>query len=324
MLKLSGAYRVHADSIDSLELLPDGETALTACQEVDDEGELIGNMKVWHPEKGVLRRFQDSRYSCFATSSNDGCWLAWGGFYGQVCVIRWGNTSTPRVYQLPNDNTHIKPIRFTPDSSLVFRSVGDDLWWKLNIACDRPPEQASYEPAHVLAFSPVLRLLAFGQRNTVFLRALPTDTVCGTFEAFGSAHTITSLAFHPQRSLLAVASQAGIRVWDSSDTTRVRLVLDIGIPASALSYLPNGMLVVARVAAEDIAILDSTGRQVSGSDPNDFAELRSLPGEEADDYIGAGTSSEVTVIAVSSNGCRIAAGTIGGGVAIWNSSRFLA
>lgn len=325
MLKLLGAYRIHADGIDSLELFPDGETVLTACQEVDDEGELIGILKVWHPEKGVLRRFQDARYSCFATSSDDGCWLAWGGFFGQVCVIRWKDQAASRVYQLPDANTHIKPIRFAPDSALlVFRSVGDDLWWKLDVARDRPPEQASYEPAHVLAFSPITRLLALGQRNTVFLRALPTDTFCSMFEAFGRTDTITSMTFHPERSLLAVASQAGIRVWDISDMTRVRLALAIGTPASALSYLPNGLLVVARVADEDIIILDSMGRQISNSDPNDFTELRSLPGEEAENYMGASTSSEVNIIAVSSNGCRIAAGTTGGGVALWDASRFFA
>jgi hypothetical protein len=128
MLRITDAYRVLNDCLVALAFFPDGRTLLSTTQEMDEEeGDLVGVMKVWQRGGGVRYSFRDVTFAGTAAVSDGGRWVAWGGITGQIGMLldATGQLEVIKLTTICDNSASIRPLVFLPRSVvLVWKYVG--------------------------------------------------------------------------------------------------------------------------------------------------------------------------------------------------------
>ncbi len=158
----------------------------------------------------------------------------------------------------------VDAIMFSPDGSTL-ATAGDDQavrLWDPTTGKETGPTLRSSDRLSDIAFAPDGRTLASaGLSGDVLFWDTATGRADGPLPVVGDV-----LAFNPDGSRLAVASQEGIQFWDTRAEERFGPVLPVEAQIHALAFSPDGSMLAAASADEVIRLWDvATGRAMGGS-----------------------------------------------------------
>jgi WD40 repeat protein len=156
-------------------------------------------------------------------------------------------------------------VAFSPDGKLLATSNGTGAWIRdLRTGQVIGPEMASddHDVPTVIAFSPHGSLLAtIGSEVRLYSVANHRQVAA---LAAGEGH-VNDVAFSPDGSTIAIASQSGASLWDVATHQQLGAPLTVGVGAvQAVAFSPDGTLLATADAEGNIRLWDVTSREQIG------------------------------------------------------------
>lgn len=322
--------KVNKEGVGSLWFYPDGsQLASATCEWDDEEDDLVGVLKVWIPESNTVATRQDRNYSGNVALAPNGGILAWAGAHGRLQLIDVFTGKAIATLQL-SKNRNIDCLRFSPAGDLLFAAEGRTVEEETGQVAAW--DTSSWRVLYTLPTGWVMSLSVSPNGGT-----LATGMVTGDLQLWDlrsrrrlaslPAHhaQVVSAAIHPSGRLLATAGMSeALRLWDISENRFVPHPLPKQAPIKGINvvaFLPSGEMLTGDEAGH-VTIWDSqTGMVLAQYSTNEAFLDFQLMDEGEQITLQSVAAPEVTSLAVSADGNRVAAGNIKGGVQIWAVER---
>lgn len=323
MLRITDTYRVHNDCLVALAFCPNGQTIVSTTEELDeDEGDLVGVLKVWQRGGSVRFAFRDARFTGVLALSDNGRWAIWGGHDGQVGLLNLslGRLEVVEMDRRSKSSPEIVPNLFLPKSStLVWTATHMESAKLFDVDSRRVIGEIGDSGYFCAAVTPDGRHLCFGSLDS---ELSIWDRVNGRQLTRFSAQPegVHAVAMHPTKQLLATCGhwKGGIKIWDYSAPATPRCLFEDPAIVNDLKFLPDGRLITG-CESGDLCLWDIEAyRCMTRASTADLGGLKLV--EEDDQITVTHNKPGVSEVAVSPDGRTIAAGTYGGAVAFYSVS----
>lgn len=335
MFNLISAHHVLNGEVGTLQFLPDGRALLCATVEEDadeadldpdeEEGDVVGVLKVWNPQRGVLLARRKYDYGQSPVVSADGRWIAWGGDRGRIRLIPTTGEPTDRAIRVQGARERAEDLVFRPGGSILMFRLGV-AWWQLDGPTSTPE---SCSPA------PVFRLYCVspdGRQLVLCMGKDKADDRAPTYvwDLAGNQPRATLLpiegglrtaVWHPTRPLVAGCSwwEGGFAVWDLTNPSAPRRLMAEGGACNDIAFLPDGRLATAHESG-DLNLWDIEFSQLLAH--VDTVELRGLKlAEETEQITITYDRPGIGAVAASPDGRVVGVGTHGGVIALYDVAR---
>jgi WD40 repeat protein len=298
-------FKAHSKAIYQLEFSPDGRSLVSSGG--DDR------VRLWSGEPlSMVREWSGSKFSAPIAFSPDGRLLARGGYGVRVWSIDGAETPLLSSPQFADS------VAFSPDGRVLAahgNHAGPLTLWSIPEAeplpagwgGDRSSNDNKAFPTGGMAYRPDGRLLATvfgvlgdkGFDSVIYLWDVATGEQVGALRSeYISAHP-AALRFSPDGSLIAGVGGPVLRVWDVDGRAEVAY-RQLGTKhAKGLAFMPDGRRLLTVSNDEKVRVWETSDWSESGGFEWKIGKL------------GA--------VAVSPDGCRIAAGGGTGKVVIWDA-----
>ena len=298
-------FKAHSKPIYALEFSPDGRTLVTSGGD-----ELV---RLWSGEPiAMVREWPGSKIWSPITISPDGRFLARGGYGVRVWSV--DGTEEP----LLSSDQFAESLGFSPDGRVLAASgttAGPLALWSIpeseplpaGWGGSRSSNDGNAFPTGGMAYHPDGRLLAtvFGVLgakafdSVIYLWDTTTGEQVGALRSeYTSAHP-TALRFSPDGLLLAGLSGPILQVWDVEKQSEVANHKVGTKHFKGLAFMPDGRRLLTVSNDETVRVWETS----------DWSESSGFEWK-----IG-----KLGAVAVSPDGCRIAAGGSTGKVVIWDA-----
>jgi WD40 repeat protein len=287
---------------------------------------MVGILKVWGPACGVLASQQVLDCGGDMAMSLDGRLLAWGG-NGQLHLFDGPDACPVAPLCVNDEERRVQPVLFSQDGKYLLtgvgtrvpESIGEVKFWDI----------ASRRELFTLPTGWVMSLALSGDGRTLAVGLVEGDVqvweLATRRQVFTSpAHEaqVRSIAFHPSGALLATAGMSeSLKLWDLTKRRPACRVLSPGGPGAgvnAVAFLPSTGELLTGDEAGNIAIWDTkAGKTVASYKTTEaFTDMEVVEGPDQV-TIQAAKAPEVSVIALSADGTKVATGDVKGAVQLW-------
>ena len=302
--------RGHEAAVSAVAFSPDGSRLASAGRD--------GVLKLWDPATGADRltlRGHGAAVSAVAFSP-DGSRLASAGEYPDTVVRVWDVATGAEARRLTGHAVNVNGLSFSPDGRRL-ASAGNDgsvLVWDVadgkavaTLAAERRPM------VNALAYSPDGKYLASGGLDQV-VRVWDVGTGREVWTLRGHASGVTALAFRPDGRSLASADEDGvIQIWDPIRGPESVPIAAEDVRHAGLAISPDGRWIAAATQGYP------AGARGTGTAPERTVRLW----DAADGRPGPvlrGHDEDLTDVAFSPDGVRLAAAGDRGTVTVWEVS----
>jgi WD40 repeat protein len=235
----------------TLALSPDGQVIVTAY---GDDGEVTGRDR----DGQELFAFSYGARVYSVTISPDGQFLAVGGLKSNVLIFDL--ESRQAVADLVGDHEYVTNLVFSPDGKTLLVSyerpdnvmkTWDTAVWQETDTFTHVRQRIDY---HDVLFSPDGREVVIATIESVEIRFLDLATKQVVREFPEHRRAPYQIAFSPDGSLLASASDDGtLRLWDMETGATVRVIRNNG-EAGAVAFSPDGTLIAYSVWGDGVQV----------------------------------------------------------------------
>jgi WD40 repeat protein len=190
--------------------------------------------------------------------SPDGRYLAVGGFKNSIAIFDLGTRQM--AIELSNDHEYISNLTFSPDGKKLVVSyerpgniiqTWDTATWQVAGSFSHTTDRFDY---HDITFSPDGTELVLATTEDIEIQILDFATMQIIREISGQIRAPYQLAFSPDGSLLASASDDNaFRLWDA-ETGRLIKTIRTGHEAGAVAFSPDGSLIAFSVWGEGVQV----------------------------------------------------------------------
>jgi WD40 repeat protein len=277
----------------------------------------FGGLKVWDLRTGdevhFLRGLRDVYPLAF---SPDGRWLAAGG--NERIVKVWDATTGQEVRIFRGHSWNVAGLAFSPDGTRLASGSFDGTVKVWDATSDQEAltlqdptgstRRVAFNPLRRMALNPEGTLLASGSYGSETVKVWDTTTGQLQYSLSGHSKRVWSVAFSPDGTLLASASEDGtVRLWDPSTGEPRSTFAEHATAVSSVIFSPDSQRVASATGhfgqqnqPGEVKIWDSRTRQVA-------LTLR-------------GHSKGILTVAFSPDGTQLASASFDHTVRVWNTT----